>query len=47
VNPSAGSASPIGAPALRGGELLAWCEKLVDEMFDERLAGQGSVGAGS
>ncbi len=30
---SAGSASPLGAPPLRDGELLAWCEELVDTVF--------------
>ena len=30
--------TPIGAPALRDGELLAWCEELVDAIFGEELA---------
>ncbi len=30
---SAGSASPLGAPALRDGELLAWCEELVESIL--------------
>jgi transcription-repair coupling factor (superfamily II helicase) len=33
---SAGSASPLGAPALRDGELLAWCEELVEAIFADQ-----------
>jgi transcription-repair coupling factor (superfamily II helicase) len=32
--------TPIGAPSMRDGELLAWCEELIGEIFDEQLAGQ-------
>jgi transcription-repair coupling factor (superfamily II helicase) len=45
---SAGSASPLAAPSLRDGELLAWCEELVEAMFDAQpaVAGGGpAVGA--
>jgi transcription-repair coupling factor len=41
---SAGSASPLGAPPLRDGELLAWCEELVDTVFGADPAG-GSGGS--
>ncbi|HEX9516761.1 MAG TPA: transcription-repair coupling factor [Streptosporangiaceae bacterium] len=37
---SAASATPIGAPSLRDGELLAWCEELIGEIFDQQPAGQ-------
>jgi transcription-repair coupling factor (superfamily II helicase) len=40
----AGSASPLGAPPLRDGELLAWCEELVDTVFGADPAG-GSGGS--
>jgi transcription-repair coupling factor (superfamily II helicase) len=33
LSTGAGSASPLGAPALRDGELLAWCEELVEQIF--------------
>jgi transcription-repair coupling factor (superfamily II helicase) len=39
LNASAGSASPLAAPALRDGELLAWCEELVEQVFGDQLAG--------
>ncbi len=32
--------TPIGAPSLRDGELLAWCEELIGEIFDDRPASQ-------
>jgi transcription-repair coupling factor (superfamily II helicase) len=38
------SVTPIGAPSMRDGELLAWCEELVGEIFDEQLAGQAAGG---
>jgi transcription-repair coupling factor (superfamily II helicase) len=41
---SAGSVTPIGAPSLRDGELLTWCEELVDAIFGEQLAGQAAGG---
>jgi transcription-repair coupling factor (superfamily II helicase) len=31
--------TPIGAPSLRDGELLAWCEELIGEIFGEMPAG--------
>jgi transcription-repair coupling factor (superfamily II helicase) len=34
------SVTPIGAPSMRDDELLAWCEELIGEIFDEQLAGQ-------
>ena len=37
---SAASVTSIGAPSLRDGELLAWCEELISEIFDEQLASQ-------
>ncbi len=36
LSTSAGSASPLAAPALRDGELLAWCEELVDAIFGDQ-----------
>jgi transcription-repair coupling factor (superfamily II helicase) len=39
---SSGSVTPIGAPSLRDGELLSWCEELVDAIFDEELSGQAA-----
>ncbi|HET7013944.1 MAG TPA: transcription-repair coupling factor [Streptosporangiaceae bacterium] len=39
-----GSATPIGAPPLRDGDLLAWCEELVDTVFGADPAG-GSGGS--
>ncbi|HEX9034901.1 MAG TPA: TRCF domain-containing protein, partial [Streptosporangiaceae bacterium] len=46
---STGSASvtPIGAPSLRDGELLAWCEELIEAIFDEQPAGQGTGSQGA
>ena len=38
---SAGSVSPLGAPPLRDGELLAWCEELVDTVFGADAPVQG------
>ncbi|HEX9552480.1 MAG TPA: transcription-repair coupling factor [Streptosporangiaceae bacterium] len=37
---SAASVTPIGAPSLRDGELLAWCEELIGEIFDQQPASQ-------
>jgi transcription-repair coupling factor (superfamily II helicase) len=34
---SSGSVSPLGAPALRDGELLAWCEELIEALFGEAM----------
>ena len=39
---SSGSVTPIGAPSLRDGELLSWCEDLVDAIFGEELASQAA-----
>ena len=39
-----GSITPIGAPSLRDGELLTWCEELIEAIFDEQLAGQAAGG---
>ncbi|HUC58234.1 MAG TPA: transcription-repair coupling factor [Streptosporangiaceae bacterium] len=36
LSTSAGSASPLGAPALRDGELLAWCEELVESILADQ-----------
>jgi transcription-repair coupling factor (superfamily II helicase) len=33
-----GSTSPLGAPAMRDGELLAWCEELVETVFDHQMS---------
>jgi transcription-repair coupling factor (superfamily II helicase) len=39
---SMGAVTPIGAPPLRDGELLAWCEELVDTVFGaDPAAAQG------
>src|SRR6185437_7699971 len=35
---TAGSASPLGAPSLRDGELLAWCEELIEALFGDQPA---------
>jgi transcription-repair coupling factor (superfamily II helicase) len=40
---SSGSASPLGAPSLRDGELLAWCEELVDAVFGDQPAVAGAA----
>jgi transcription-repair coupling factor (superfamily II helicase) len=37
---ASGSVTPIGAPSMRDGELLAWCEELIGEIFDAQLTGQ-------
>jgi transcription-repair coupling factor (superfamily II helicase) len=37
---STASVTPIGAPSLRDGELLAWCEELIGEIFDQQPASQ-------
>jgi len=37
---STASVTAIGAPSLRDGDLLAWCEELIGEIFNEQLAGQ-------
>ena len=42
MSTGAGSASPLAAPALRDGELLAWCEELVETVFDEQPVVSGS-----
>ncbi len=49
VSPSAGSASPLGAPALRDGDLLAWCEDLIDAVFGDLPAAppDGSAAGGT
>jgi len=39
-----GSVTPIGAPSLRDGELLSWCEELVGAIFGEHLASQPAAG---
>jgi len=39
-----GSVTPIGAPSLRDGELLCWCEELVGAIFGENLAAQPAAG---
>ncbi len=39
-----GSTSPIGAPALRDGELIAWCEELIEAVFGDQMAGQATGG---
>jgi len=39
-----GSVIPIGAPSLRDGELLAWCEELIEAIFGERPPGQEAGG---
>jgi transcription-repair coupling factor (superfamily II helicase) len=39
-----GSVTPIGAPSLRDGELLSWCEELVGAIFGENLAAQPAAG---
>jgi transcription-repair coupling factor (superfamily II helicase) len=39
-----GSVTPIGAPSLRDGELLSWCEELVGAIFGENLVGQPAAG---
>jgi transcription-repair coupling factor (superfamily II helicase) len=39
LSTSAGSASPLAAPALRDGELLAWCEELVEQVFGDQPGG--------
>ncbi|HEX5188734.1 MAG TPA: transcription-repair coupling factor, partial [Streptosporangiaceae bacterium] len=39
---SAGSVTPIGTPSLRDGELLSWCEELVESIFGEELASQAA-----
>ncbi|HWF79978.1 MAG TPA: transcription-repair coupling factor [Streptosporangiaceae bacterium] len=49
---TAGSASPLGAPSLRDGELLAWCEELIEALFGDQpavtVAGAGAAaGAGT
>ena len=41
---SAGLVTPIGAPSLRDGELLTWCEELIEAIFDQQLAGQAAGG---
>jgi transcription-repair coupling factor (superfamily II helicase) len=46
LSTSAGSASPLGAPALRDGELLAWCEELVKTVFDELPAASAQAADG-
>jgi transcription-repair coupling factor (superfamily II helicase) len=38
LSTSAGVASPLAAPALRDGELLAWCEQLVEAVFADQPA---------
>jgi transcription-repair coupling factor (superfamily II helicase) len=43
---SAGSITPIGAPLLRDAELLAWCQELVEAIFDQELAAGQPGGAG-
>jgi transcription-repair coupling factor (superfamily II helicase) len=43
LNSSAGSASPLAAPALRDGELLAWCEELVEQVFGDQPTGPQSA----
>ncbi len=37
-----GSTSLIGAPALRDGELIAWCEELIEAIFGDQMAGQAT-----
>jgi len=39
------SGSPLSAPPLRDGELLAWCEKLIEAIF-EPPAGDGAMAGG-
>ncbi len=39
-----GSTSPLGAPALRDGELLTWCEELIEAVFGDQLAVQAAGG---
>jgi transcription-repair coupling factor (superfamily II helicase) len=36
--------TPIGAPSLRDGELLAWCEELIGEIFDGLPVSSASAG---
>jgi transcription-repair coupling factor (superfamily II helicase) len=39
-----GSVTPIGAPSLRDGDLLTWCEELIEAIFDQQLAAQAADG---
>ena len=39
----AGSVTPIGAPSMRDGELLAWCEQLIDAIFEPARASAGAA----
>ncbi len=44
LSTGAGSATPLGAPALRDAELLAWCEELIEVVFGDSPAGQVAGG---
>ncbi|MGI9007600.1 MAG: transcription-repair coupling factor [Streptosporangiaceae bacterium] len=38
--------TPIGAPSMRDGELLAWCEELIGEIFTPAAATSGAASPG-
>ncbi|HEX9064806.1 MAG TPA: transcription-repair coupling factor, partial [Streptosporangiaceae bacterium] len=42
----AGAVTPIGAPSMRDGELLAWCEELLDEIFTPAAVPAGQAAPG-
>ncbi len=42
----AGAVTPIGAPSMRDGELLAWCEELIDAIFEPAKAAAGAASPG-
>ncbi len=41
-----GAVTPIGAPSMRDGELLAWCEELIEAIFTPAAASSGPTAQG-